>query len=215
MPADWLGLAVLASSPLCNAHTFEIKVRVRLSMRRQWDLNQDAFDRLLTWLDSDRERAGEKYEEIRQKLIKIFVRRGCTIAEDLSDEVINRVSRRVEEIAESYVGDPALYFYGVAQNLYFEYVKKRPDPKPLPIPDPPDEQRHKCLDQCIGLLDSESQEIVLQYYQRETRSKIDHRKQLADRFGMTLNALRMRVHRIKATLQKCVPDCLNAAEADS
>jgi RNA polymerase sigma factor (sigma-70 family) len=182
-------------------------------MRRQLDITQDAFDRFLTWLDPDRERAGEKYEEIRRKLIKIFARRGCTIAEDLCDEAINRVSRRVKDIAESYVGDPALYFYGVAQNVYLEYVKKRPDPKPLPTPDPPDEQRHKCLEKCIGQLDSESQEIILQYYQEERRAKIDHRKELADRLGITLNGLRMRVHRIKATLQKCVFDCVSAAEA--
>ena len=132
-------------------------------MKTEWVLSQEAFDSLLTWLDADRERAGEKYEEIRRKLIKIFARRGCTIAEDLTDEAINRVSRRVQEIADTYVGDPALYFYGVAQNVYLESVKKRPDPKPLPVPDPPDERRHECLERCMEHLDSESHDVILQY----------------------------------------------------
>src|SRR5262245_44374262 len=36
-------------------------------------VSREAFDLMLAWLDSDRERAGQKYEEIRYRLIKIFV----------------------------------------------------------------------------------------------------------------------------------------------
>ena len=60
-------------------------------MKSTWALSQEAFDRLLAWLDPDRDRAGERYEEIRRKLIGIFLRRGCSTAEDLTDEAINRV----------------------------------------------------------------------------------------------------------------------------
>src|SRR5947209_6617862 len=38
----------------------------------------DSFDRLLAWLNPDREQAGQRYEEIRRRLIKIFARRGCS-----------------------------------------------------------------------------------------------------------------------------------------
>jgi len=181
-------------------------------VKSDWVLTQEAFDTVLAWLDEDRERAGEKYEYIRAKLIKIFARRGCTIAEELTDEAINRVSRRVHEIAGSYVGDPALYFYGVAHKVFLESVKPTLDPKLLPKPDPPDELRHDCLDRCMQHLDFGSREVILQYYQEERRAKIDHRKELADRLGLTLNGLRMRVHRIKATLQKCVFNCLEESK---
>jgi len=77
--------------------------------KKDWLLTQEAFDNLLAWLDPDRERAGQKYEDIRFKLIRNFARRGCSIAEDLTDETINRVSRKALEIAQAYVGDPALY----------------------------------------------------------------------------------------------------------
>ena len=53
---------------------------------------------MLAWLDSDRERAGQKYEEIRCGLIKIFVCQGCTDPEGLADETINRVIRKIPEI---------------------------------------------------------------------------------------------------------------------
>jgi RNA polymerase sigma factor (sigma-70 family) len=182
--------------------------------KKKWVLSQEDFDRLLAWLDADRERAGEKYEEIRRKLIKILARRGCTTPEDLTDEAMNRVSRRVKEIAETYVGDPALYFYGVAQNVYLEYVKKRPEGKPPPSPDPPEqaEQKFECLEKCMEHLDSESRELILSYYQRDKREKIDRRKELAGTLGITVNSLRMRVHRIKASLQVCVIDCVERAE---
>jgi RNA polymerase sigma factor (sigma-70 family) len=184
-------------------------------VKREWVLSQEAFDTFLAWLDADRDRAGEKYEEIRRKLIKIYARRGCTIAEELTDEAINRVSRRVQEIAGTYVGDPALYFYAVAQNVYKEYVKKKPDVKPLPPPDPTEEveRNYECLDRCMDGLDAGSRELILKYYQQEKRAKIDHRKELADRQGIPLNTLRMRVHRIKAILQQCVGECLKQIEA--
>jgi hypothetical protein len=47
-------------------------------MKKDWVLTQDAFDKLLNWLDSDRERAGQKYETIRLRLIKIFTCRRCS-----------------------------------------------------------------------------------------------------------------------------------------
>ena len=184
-------------------------------MKKEWVLSQEAFDAFLTWLDPDRDRAGEKYEEIRRKLIRIFAHRGCSIAEELTDEAINRVSRKVPDIAGTYVGDPALYFYGVAQNIFLEHVKKKPDPKPVPPPDPPEEveRNYECLDHCMEGLDGVSRDLILKYYQQEKRAKIDHRKELADRLGITLNSLRMRVHRIKAILQQCVGECLKQSEA--
>ena len=61
-------------------------------------LRQDEFDRLLTWLDPDPERAGSMYEKIRWRLIAILAARGCRVPEELADETIDRVARRVADI---------------------------------------------------------------------------------------------------------------------
>src|SRR5687767_5895715 len=95
-------------------------------MKNQWVVTQQAFDRLLDWLDADRDSAGSKYERIRVRLIKIFTCRGCGEADDLADETINRVTAKLGDIVESYSGDPALYFYGVAQKVHLEYLRKKP-----------------------------------------------------------------------------------------
>lgn len=185
------------------------------TVKNKWVLTKAAFDKLLAWLDADREAAGKKYEDIRFRLIRIFLHRGCTIAEDLTDETINRVTRRVLEIGESYVGDPALYFYGVAQKVYLEYVKKRPAALPIPRPDPPEivEQNYNCLQDCMKHIPAENRDLILEYYKDEKQAKIDHRKEMARRMGIALNTLRMRAHRIKMGLQKCVMACLKQVEA--
>ena len=80
-------------------------------MKKKWELTQAAFEKLLAWLDTDRDRAGSKYETIRLRLIKIFTCRGCLEVEELADETINRVVSRVDEVASDYQGDhPSLYF---------------------------------------------------------------------------------------------------------
>ncbi|HVG20123.1 MAG TPA: hypothetical protein VNI02_13815 [Blastocatellia bacterium] len=162
------------------------------------------------WLDSDRDRAGEKYERIRQKLIRIFTCRGCPDPEDLADETIIRVTRKVEDIADTYEGDPGLYFYGVANKVHLESVRPKREPLPMPPPDPPEqvEREYSCLERCMERLPAKSRELVLQYYQQDKRAKIDHRKELADRLGIALNALRIRAHRIRASLQECMIECL-------
>src|SRR5712692_5852224 len=95
-------------------------------MKRDYAINQESFDGLLGWLDTNREQAAQKYEKIRTSLIKIFTCRGCGEADDLADETINRVTAKVDIIASSYSGDPALYFYGVAQKVHLEYLRSRP-----------------------------------------------------------------------------------------
>jgi DNA-directed RNA polymerase specialized sigma24 family protein len=179
-------------------------------MQKQWDITQSAFERFLVWLDPDRDQAGVKYEEIRRRLIKIFVCRGCATGEDLADETINRVIRRMQDLADSYTGDPALYFYGVARNVHLEYVKKNPAPPALPPPDPPDrkELEYGCLERCMAKLTPENRRLVLEYYKEEKQAKIVHRRQLAAQLGIAVNALRIRAHRIRAGLQSCVETCL-------
>lgn len=181
------------------------------SQKKSRTLSQEPFDRLLAWLDRDREYAGRKYEEIRYKLIKFFTCRGCPVSEELADQTIDRVANKMSEVAESYVGDPALYFYAVARNIYLEYLKKNSPPPPKPtLPEPIDdvEQMYACLDQCLGQLPPNGRELILEYYQGDKGMKIEHRKELAGRLGIPVNALRIRAHRIRAGLQECLRRCV-------
>jgi RNA polymerase sigma factor (sigma-70 family) len=184
-------------------------------MNKDSTLTQESFDALLTWLDPNREQAGQRYEDIQCRLIKIFTCRGCHEPEALADVTIDRVVKRLKDIEGSYTGDRALYFYGVANKVYLEYLRRKPHVSPPPPRDDPEEaeQEYECLDRCIERLSPRNRELVLLYYQEDKGAKIDHRKRLAERLGIALNALRIRAHRIRAALQTCMQDCLDRQEA--
>jgi len=190
-------------------------MNAQFQTKKKRDLTEEAFSKFLVWLDPNPDEAGKKYENIRRKLIKIFVCRGCNCPEDLSDETINRVIHKAQEIAETYVGDPALYFYGVAHHVHLEFLRNKPTPRPLPSPDAPlrTDEEYECLDQCIEGLLPRSRELVLQYYQEEKRAKIYFRKQLAEQLGIPVNALRIRACRIRINLETCVIQCLQQKSA--
>ena len=165
---------------------------------------------MLNWLDANREQAAQKYEKIRTRLIKIFACRGCGEADDLADETINRVTTKLSEIGNSYVGDPALYFYGVANKVYLEYLRRRPVVEGPPLRESSDdiEAEYECLERCMDQLPPESRRLVLEYYREEKRAKIDRRRKLAEELSIAVNALRIRAHRIRQQLQQCVQLCL-------
>lgn len=177
-------------------------------------MNQDEFDKLLSWLDPDRDRAGQKYEDIRRVLKGRFERRGCNTPDELVDETIDRVIQKLPEMVDTYVGNPALYFYGVAKNIYREWLKKKADySPPLPQRSPEDtseeeELRYWCLEQCLETLDKSSREFIIAFHEMEGRERIEHRKEMARRLNITVHALRMRAHRIKEQLHVCIEECL-------
>lgn len=189
------------------------------SLKQKWTLTPEAFDALLSWLDADRERAGERYVEIRARLIRGFERHGCRDPESLADDTMNRVTKRLPEIRATYEGDPARYFFGVAHNVHMEYLR-RPADVPLPqegllragatlSPDPlEDERAYECLRLCMGRLSPEEREMILQYYSGEGQIRIRLRKELAERLGVTLASLRLRAQRIRDRLKRCIGGCM-------
>jgi len=180
------------------------------------DLTQPDFERLLVWLDADRERAGEIYERIRWRLVTILASRGCPQAEELADETIDRVARRVADIERTYVGDKAIYFLGVMNNVHHEYLRRPASPRLLPNQDDDGdarEQIHLCLDTCLERLGPYSRQLIERYYAADKKAKIDLRKLVARELGIKPATLRLRALRIREKLQTCIESCLNKVSA--
>jgi RNA polymerase sigma factor (sigma-70 family) len=187
------------------------------SPRKGWVLTQEAFDELLAWLNPDREQAASMYEDIRNRLIRILMHRGCNVAEELADKAINQVARKVGEVKSYYVGDPAFYFYGVARNVLSDYLKVHREEVDVELeslsvapPEEPDdsEAEHECLEKCLGELTPQNRDLILEYYREKEGAKIEHHKDMARRLGISLNALRILMCRIRAGLKKCMRACL-------
>jgi DNA-directed RNA polymerase specialized sigma24 family protein len=176
-------------------------------------LTDENFQLLLKWLDDDDESAGERYEQIRRRLIRLFVCRGCHEAELLTDKTIDRVMSKVAEIAPGYVGNPAFYFVGVANKVYLEWLRDQKREREATFidltSDPPDEGReYHCLEICLKKLPADARETILEYYRDEKHAKIVRRKNLAERLGITIGALQIKASRIRARLLDCVSDCV-------
>lgn len=177
------------------------------------EITSELFEMLLAWLGATREEGAEKYETIRHRLIKIFLKRGCSDPENLADKTLNRVALKLPEIKDSYIGDPLWYFISVARLVRLEALRVREVSYDL-VPDPvvvkPDPNlARECLQKCLGLLPADQRDLLLDYYIHEKRAKIELRRKMAEELGVSASALRLRTHRIRVTLEKCVLQCLS------
>jgi DNA-directed RNA polymerase specialized sigma24 family protein len=176
------------------------------------DITVERFSTFLAWLSPDVDLAAEEYERVRGTLYMFFANRRCSYADELADETINRV---ILKSSEETIENKLAYFYGVARNVYREFLRKQRvhldiEEVTLPAtqPDQPTFSR-ECLDKCLAELPAESQELMLDYFSEEESAKIRLRQQISARLKTTQTALRMRVSRTMRSLKNCVRDCMS------
>jgi DNA-directed RNA polymerase specialized sigma24 family protein len=187
-------------------------------------LTADTFTRLLNYLDADRERAGEKYEDLRRTLIRFFEWRGAPYPEEHADEAFNRIGRKLDEGIE--IKNLSAYSYEVARLVFLETTKGaeskrlslgsvRVDPVASNLTEEVAEKelRLMCLEDCLRTLPGESAELILEYYRYEQRGQVERRRALAERLGLRRDALANRVQRLRDKLQNCVSACLRKKSA--
>ncbi|MGI8640520.1 MAG: hypothetical protein ACR2MG_11330 [Pyrinomonadaceae bacterium] len=189
-------------------------------MKKQSGLIKENFNDLLNWFSSNQEEAGEKYEEIRNGLIRFFYFKGCTDAENLADEAINRVASKLPVLNLSENVKPINLFYGFASKIYLEYVNRLKKQEiefnadlhsPIKTDEPMTEsenKNYKCLKQCLAKLSDEESNLVVEYYSLEKSEKIEHRKKLAETMQMKIGAIHIKIHRLRKILRKCIEKCV-------
>ena len=178
-------------------------------------MTETGFKMLLTQLSSDQERAGELYLHMHGKLVRYFSWHACAHPEDLADEALDRVCRRLEEGEQ--IAQIISYILGVARRVLLEQRKSLltaaalPDDRALHTPGQPpgDELTMECLDACLECLPPESRALLVEYYSPEASARAWTRQSIADRMGLSLNALRNRVLRLRRNLETCIADCRN------
>ena len=189
-----------------------------ISLKKQWVLTKESLDVFLARLDPDEDRAGQKYEVIRLKLVKYFQWGRLVAAEEAADETINRVARKLQQGENVY--NLNAYIYGVAKLVYAELIRKQNRNQQIseddneieaPVPeedDPEATERQTCFEKCLETLPVQSRVTIIEYYRYEKKEKIKHRKELAATQGVTVNALRITAHRTRVQLEACVRECL-------
>jgi DNA-directed RNA polymerase specialized sigma24 family protein len=178
-------------------------------------MSVQGFARLLESLAPDSGQAAEEYERLRRTLVRFFDWRGLSAPDECADEVLDRLARKLEE---TIVRDARKYAHGIARLVALE---RRRGPALSSIEDMPHlplaatapredregDRLHDCFDRCLAELPEDSQSVLLRYYEGERHAKISNRRRLASLLGVTDNALRSRVQRLRDRLEHCVHAC--------
>ena len=192
--------------------------------KRGWALSETALHQLLQWLDEGEDSKGGKYLEMRRRMVSYFERKGCSTLDELADETLNRVARRLQEEGSLTATVPARYCYIVARFVLLEHLRE-PTRNPLNFEDLSNrsqssvveqndrhEKRLDCLERCLKGVDPEDRTVIFQYYQGAQRIKIENRRAVAAALGLTSNALSIRACRIRSKLETCVKACLSGVK---
>jgi len=196
-------------------------------LKKDWTLKPGAFRQLLSWLDGGRDSGGETYVEVRRRLRSYFERKNCLSCDELADETLNRIARKLEEKGAITNVSALHYCYIVAKFVFLESLRQtkliRAGTTELQssdsettsfsevseiAPDEPREKIHGCLEKCLKRLGKGERELILEYYRGQQRTKIEHRSDLAARLGLSKNALSIRACRIRNKLEACVRACV-------
>ncbi len=188
------------------------------------NLTREEFAKFLAALDSDRSLAAKKYEILRRKLVKLFERRQCIHPEELADETIDRLVKR---LGTAEITDVNLFACGIARKICFEVGRKADrlisiqeyyQRKDLLVGDCGPEQNIiavlgnaqdlGCLTKCLAALPLERHELIIEYYRGEKQVRIKQRKDLAHKRGISIEALRSEATRVRNKLRSCVTRCL-------
>jgi DNA-directed RNA polymerase specialized sigma24 family protein len=188
-------------------------VRVPYSAASHRPMNASDFNRLLARLHADSGQAAHEYERLRRALIKFFDWRGAPAPDQCADEVFDRLAQKVEDTA---VRDVTKYAYGVARLVALEqrrvpaFTSLDEAPQAALVSAAPVDDGdpvRDCFDRCLAELPEESRSLLLRYYEGQQSAKISNRRRLASLFGLTDNALRSRVQRLRDRLEQCVNSC--------
>lgn len=197
----------------------------KLEHKKDWTLSPGAFNKFLAWLDEGADSDGQNYLEMRRRLVAFFDRKNCLTPDELADETLNRVARRLEEEGKIESETPAKYCYTVARFVFMEYLRAS-QKESIPLDDvlrteksndflaveqnnekEVKEKMLNCLEECTNKLESASRDIIIRYYFGEERIKIENRRRLAANLGISMNALSIRACRIRDKLEACVGKC--------
>lgn len=186
-------------------------------------MTSEHFENFLKRLDPDRQRAGERYEDLRRRLIKFFEWNACFPAEDLVDETFDRVAQKLAEVD---VLDVIGFIWGFAKHVRQEANKR--SERMLQISDFPnraqlpaqgetpervvqeemeEEQRARCLRTCLHRFSDHDRELFLKYHNVQG-DHTEYRLRLAQELGVTIGALRVRINRLREKLETCLHNCI-------
>ena len=191
------------------------------------ELPKAAWDTLLGALDSeDRERAGQAYLELQDRLIRFFEWRQAAMPEELAFETLRRLALKLHDGVE-LTSSVKAFALGFARRVLQEHWRKPVEAELSPGDVDKDqdaalaqdadieakERLARCLDLCAEG-DPDGYDLLLRFHQFDGRDRINQRKKLAEDLGKSVNALRIEACRRRKELRRRLDQCLDGIRAD-
>ncbi|MGC9198938.1 MAG: RNA polymerase sigma factor [Acidobacteriaceae bacterium] len=181
----------------------------------RWTLDQRSLNHLLNALHPDRDQACQIYQALRERLTRFFLWNHAATPEELADETLDRLARRLSQ-PEMEVLDPLKFAAGIARLLLKEHLRHKDrqeqalaimaqssfNSEQRQLESALQEERVAILEECLQTIPAPNRTLFERYFSSQGHQQIQHRQRLAQELGISLNALRNRVMRIRAELER-------------
>jgi RNA polymerase sigma factor (sigma-70 family) len=177
----------------------------------------EEWSKLLEAFDPDSTTALQKYQVARAGLVCLFRVRGLeNDAEDLADEVMDRVLRHLREKASTDpIRDLSAFIHSIAKNVALQAYRHQrtvsfDDERDTVSPalwDNGEDQAQleaglKRLETVLDRLPESQRSLITRYFQYSKTEKIRDRAAIAQELGVTAEALRVRICKIRKKIAK-------------
>lgn len=186
-------------------------MREGAARKQPYVLHRHSFDSLLQALHPDRHAASEEYERLRARLIRFFEWQGALESEQLADTCLDRLAMKIERGEQ--ILDLRNYLHGIARMVLREWRNRRQREEMLldggarslteAAPEPDDEELLEALEQTLAELSAAQRNLMLRYYSAASHAEqVALRLRMAEEIGISANALRNRMLRLRVELER-------------
>jgi DNA-directed RNA polymerase specialized sigma24 family protein len=175
-------------------------------------ISQQQFAGLLLKLGKEPIESGARYEALRTRLIFYFSRKCLDFPEDLADEVLDRLARRLAEGTE--IDSLTAFALGIARFVAQEQLSKPFqiqvqaetffDNIPANSPTESMEETFSGMEYCLNRMTPADVELLERYYLGDGESLIRARKSISETLKISPEAVRQRIFSIRRRLRQCM-----------
>lgn len=174
--------------------------------------NVDPFTAFLKFLcPEDPDEANRHYLQIQAKLAGYFRLRGMADPLGDADEVIERAGKKI--LKRVPIPDINRFCLGIAKNIVRERLRNRKNEESAfkqflencQTNETDVEKMTHLMKRCFEKLPAKDRELLIDYCRiPEGLSRAEHRRRLAEKRNTTIEALRIRITRLRRKLDDCV-----------
>jgi RNA polymerase sigma factor (sigma-70 family) len=172
-----------------------------------------SLETLLMALAAEPNDAATAYRTVHTRLMRFFSLKNVADPAALADEVMDRLATSLAVRGAEQIESPAAFALGIARHLLQEEWRRVAREQEaihewtVAVQTEHDDEKEltlRSLDRCLQQMPAAKRELLHSYYAWAGTEKIAHHRQMAEKLGLSVNALRNRLLRARAELLGCL-----------